>query len=120
MRNYVTIQMKNFYRNYDRVIGFRPTGWTLQKKKGTTSKTNSSVIGTTTKGHLTLHTVPYSEHSSFPELVECLESLNPKRIIPTVNTSKSQQQIDLLMTHWRLKQEHLFLEAADTDKKLRL
>ena len=109
LSNYRTIQMKNFYRYYDRVIGFRPTGWTLQKK-GTTTKTKPSVIGTTTKGYITLHTVPYSEHSSFPELVECLESLNPKRIIPTVSTSKSQQQIDLLMTHWRLKQEQLFIE----------
>ncbi len=110
MSNYLTIQMKNFRRVYDRVIGFRPTGWTLQKKKGTTGRANTSVIGTTTKGFMTLHTVPYSEHSSFPELVECLESLNPKRIIPTVNASKSQQQIDLLMKHWRLKQEQLFLE----------
>ena len=110
MSNYLTIQMKNFRRVYDRVIGFRPTGWTLQKKKETSGKANTSVIGTTTKGYMTLHTVPYSEHSSFPELVECLESLNPKRIIPTVNASKSQQQIDLLMKHWRLKQEQFFLE----------
>lgn len=104
LASYKSIHMKGFSRDFDRVVGFRPTGWSLSSKKH-----QSSLIGTTDKGPLTLHTVPYSEHSSFPELVECLETLNPKRIIPTVSVNKSQQQIDLLLSHWREKQASTFV-----------
>jgi DNA cross-link repair 1A protein len=100
MVSYLAIRTKGFSRDYDRVVGFRPTGWSMTASK----KNKNGIIGTTTKGNLTVHSVPYSEHSSFPELVECLESLNPRRIIPTVDVAKSQQQIDLLMKHWREKQ----------------
>ena len=103
MPSYQKIRMRGFSRDFDRVVGFRPTGWSLSSKK----KDSGSVVGTTTRGSLTVHSVPYSEHSSFPELVECLESLNPRRIIPTVSVSKSQQQIDLLLSAWRDKQAKL-------------
>lgn len=101
MASYTSIRMRGFSRDFDRVVGYRPTGWSLSKKS------QGSIVGTTSRGNLTVHSIPYSEHSSFPELVECLECLNPKRIIPTVSVSKSQQQIDLLLTHWRDKQSKL-------------
>ena len=46
-----------------------------------------------------LHEVPYSEHSSFTELVECVRAVRPRRIVPTVNcnsASKVQAMVDLL------------------------
>jgi DNA cross-link repair 1A protein len=104
MPSYQTIRMRGFQRDFDKVVGFRPTGWSLSKKTS-----SSSVVGKVSRGNLTVHSVPYSEHSSFPELVECLECLNPRRIIPTVSVSKSQQQIDLLLSSWRDKQTKLFL-----------
>ena len=106
MPSYQTIRMRGFSRDFDRVVGFRPTGWSLSSKK---KKDPGSVVGTASRGNLTVHSVPYSEHSSFPELVECLECLNPRRIVPTVSVSKSQQQIDLLLTHWRDKQAKLLM-----------
>lgn len=79
---------------FDRVVGFRPTGWSLSKK-------GSGIVTTTDRGRTAVHNVPYSEHSSFPELVDCLECLRPKRIIPTVSVSKSQDQVDLLLSKWK-------------------
>jgi len=34
---------------------------------------------------VTLFSVPYSEHSAFSELRECVAFLDPARIVPTVN-----------------------------------
>ena len=80
--------------SFDHVAGFRPTGWSHTKK-------SASIITSNTRGRVAVHNVPYSEHSSFPELVDCLACLRPKRIVPTVSVSKSQQQVDLLLSHWK-------------------
>jgi DNA cross-link repair 1A protein len=80
--------------DFDRVIGFRPTGWTLSKK-------GSSIVTTNSRDRVAVHNVPYSEHSAFPELVDCLQCLKPKRIIPTVAVAKSQEQVDLLLSQWK-------------------
>jgi DNA cross-link repair 1A protein len=84
---------------YDRVVGFRPTGWSM-------SANSDGIVSTQTKGSITVHGVPYSEHSSFTELVDCLECLKPKRIIPTVSVSKSAEQVDLLLRKVKEKQGH--------------
>jgi hypothetical protein len=84
-------------RVFDRVVGFRPTGWTHSAGGG--------LVSTRTSGAFTVHGVAYSEHSSFPELVECLDILRPKKIIPTVSASKSQEQIDLLLSALRKRRE---------------
>ena len=55
------------------------------------------------KRDLTVHGIPYSEHSSFPELVECIDCLKPKRIIPTVSVSTSEQQVALLLNALKRK-----------------
>ena len=81
---------KVFSKGYDRIIGFRPTGWTYNgNSKGLVTKRTS--------GPLTIYGVPYSEHSNFSELVDCLHCLKPKKIIPTVSVSKGDEQVDLLL-----------------------
>ena len=86
----------NMSPNHARILGVRPTGWAMKSKA-------SSILNTTTKGSIMICGVPYSEHSSFPELVDCLETLQPRRIIPTVSVSKSEQQIQTLMSHLKTK-----------------
>lgn len=50
-------------------------GWSYQKKG----------LQTRREGNVTIYGIPYSEHSSFAELRDCVKRLRPKRIIPTVN-----------------------------------
>lgn len=78
-------------RKFDKIVGFRPTGWSI------TGCTGASILNSRTSGIFTVHGVPYSEHSSFPELVDCLQCLKPRRIIPTVAVSKSDEQIAVLL-----------------------
>jgi hypothetical protein len=87
---------KIFTKQYNHVVGFRPTGWTHTP--------GNQLISSRTNGKFTVNGVPYSEHSSFPELVDCITCLRPKRIIPTVSVSKSEEQIGLLLNAARKRQ----------------
>ena len=91
---------KGLGSGYSRVVAFRPTGWTHNggppKRRGASNNTNA-LITTRRSGNKTIHGVPYSEHSSFSELVDCLLCLKPKRIIPTVSVSSSEAQIERLL-----------------------
>jgi hypothetical protein len=53
---------KPFSFPYKRVVGYRPTGWSMGGKPG------SNIISTRRSGNHAVHSVPYSEHSSFPEV----------------------------------------------------
>lgn len=81
---------------FDTVVGFRPTGWSHTQKGPTRRKgdQSSSILdvrertvktscGNTAK--LIVIGAPYSEHSSFPELADCVHQLMPRRVVPTVN-----------------------------------
>jgi DNA cross-link repair 1A protein len=92
---------KPFSFPFKRVVGYRPTGWSMSSKPG------ASTVSTRQSGNLVVHSVPYSEHSSFPELLDCLDCLKPQRIVPTVSVSKSDEQVALLLTSLREKQTTL-------------
>lgn len=65
---------------FHRVVAFRPTGWTFGGGSGmSTCKTDLS-------GSIRVYGVPYSEHSSFLELADCVRSFNVGEIIPTVSS----------------------------------
>lgn len=85
-------------KRYDRIVGFRPTGWSLTK---------SGILNSKSNGIFTVHGVPYSEHSSFPELVDCLDCLKPRRIIPTVSVSKKDEQVRVLLQALKQKQQKI-------------
>lgn len=58
---------------YDRIVGFKPTGWSLGKKPF--AKYGNHIV----------YSIPYSEHSSIIELREFVAWLKPKEIVPTVS-----------------------------------
>jgi DNA cross-link repair 1A protein len=99
---------KPFAPAYHQIVGYRPTGWSLS------SKPSAGIVSTRKNGHLIIHSLPYSEHSSFPELIDCLACLRPTRIVPTVNASnKSQQQVETLWKALRNKQTEIRLESLN-------
>ncbi|KAK9826872.1 hypothetical protein WJX81_002566 [Elliptochloris bilobata] len=63
---------------YSHVVGFRPTGWTFRKSGG---------LEVRREGCATIYGVPYSEHSNFEELRDCVRTLHPSRLVPTVNAA---------------------------------
>ena len=89
---------------------------------GKSKPSSRNLISSKTSGRFSVHGVPYSEHSSFPvsivkcativlmiyfrlilidlyfqELLDCISCLHPKKIIPTVSVSKSEEQVQLLL-----------------------
>ena len=98
--SYNSVKIGRVERHFDRVVGFRPTGWSHKGGKSKSKKTsNSDLLTICNRGTVTSCSVPYSEHSAFPELVDCLACLQPRIIVPTVSVRKSQAQIDLLLEH---------------------
>lgn len=62
--------LAQFEEVYTRALAIRPTGW---EKKTKVQK----------RGHISIMGVPYSEHSSYPELKRFVRFLNPRQVIST-------------------------------------
>ncbi|XP_052738953.1 uncharacterized protein LOC112052681 [Bicyclus anynana] len=60
---------------FTEVVAFKPSGWENGK--------NSPVE----KDSVTIYGIPYSEHSSFSELIRLVKFLKPKQVVPTVEIS---------------------------------
>eukprot|EP00938_MAST-03A_sp_MAST-3A-sp1_P000231 g231.t1 len=84
-------------KRYDAVVTFVPTGWTF---KMTGAKNIKWFQRPNRRTHGTLqivkYLVPYSEHSSFDELVQFVNDFNPKTIVCTVNVSRQDYSVKLL------------------------
>ena len=94
-----------------KVIAFTPTGWNHSSsksgskkggggkgRKSTSSSSSSSInslLSVRKMGDIVLYSVPYSEHSSFTELVDFVQVLRPDSIKPTVSTTKAQVSMQL-------------------------
>jgi DNA cross-link repair 1A protein len=81
----------------ERVLAVIPTGWEHEKSKGELIRVEES-----TKC-LKIH-VAYSEHSSFTELVDCVEQLRPKQITPTVGV-KTAEDARIMVERLRRKRQ---------------
>ena len=68
--------------HFEAVVAFRPTGWAYGKSGGG----GTAAAGRTVRlgGNVTIVEVPYSEHSSFEELRQCVHDLAPRKIVATV------------------------------------
>ncbi|XP_050667411.1 DNA cross-link repair 1A protein [Leptidea sinapis] len=67
---------------FTEVVAFKPSGWENGK--------NSTIE----KGGVTIHGIPYSEHSSFSELIRFVKFLKPKQLVPTVDISGDLKTIE--------------------------
>lgn len=74
----------SFQGRFSHVIGIRPTGWTFNNKD-TESDEPWSLDMPKIDGTSGVWPVPYSEHSSYKELVDFLKSISVKQVIPTVD-----------------------------------
>lgn len=86
--SHVSIQGLNDYLNtyypaFTHILGIRPTGWTGITSNTTTHDHNNG--NSKRKGAITLHSTPYSEHSSYEELVRFLAAFPADLVIPTVD-----------------------------------
>eukprot|EP00198_Chlamydomonas_reinhardtii_P008670 XP_001698007.1 predicted protein [Chlamydomonas reinhardtii] len=82
--NFVNMQRAAEIMGARCVVGFVPTGWTYEMKR--------SVFSVHSKGALSVHLVPYSEHSSYPELLEYVKWLRPRQVIPTVGVKEGDRE----------------------------
>ena len=116
-------QKRKIPNNFSKVVAYQPTGWTHTggaggyRRNSSSSKSNEQISSISPspqkrnqyplltprqKGNITIYATAYSEHSSFTELVEFVQTFRPQRIIPTVNTGSPQkirEQIDRLKRH---------------------
>lgn len=107
---------------WNRIIAIRPTGWAYASPKKSSAKKNAAAtssitsfvhatspvkrasapvtqgISTSTsrRGAITIHSCPYSEHSSFAELCTFVRSLRPRWIIPTVNNRSREEVLQMV------------------------
>jgi DNA cross-link repair 1A protein len=64
---------------FDSVVAFRPSGWCFGRGGGAAGRTVR--LGNS----VTIVEVPYSEHSSFDEIVACVRDLAPRKVVATVD-----------------------------------
>jgi DNA cross-link repair 1A protein len=87
-----------YYRKYaehfDNVLAFRPTGWTF-KETSEPDDLSLSVISASSDGKMVILGVPYSEHSSFAELERFVTTLQPNKVIPTVNVGSAENRREM-------------------------
>lgn len=105
-----------------KVFGFKPTGWCHTSSSSSSSSSSSKQQQTLPWGgetsrasapalHLPVRkrkicgvdvsivSVPYSEHSSFPELKECVKTIGAKTILPTVGAYAQRDGMVKMLTN---------------------
>jgi len=84
-------RLSSFKGRYKRVLAVQPTGWVYNDKDSGERGTGGEVkLQVRSRGDVTIISTPYSEHSSFPELVDFMARVRPSSVVPTVNTKKDQ------------------------------
>lgn len=119
-------------KRYDRVVAFIPTGWadaTNWNKKNAVSKRRIDLdkiqnrLGDQKTNHfidVEIRLIPYSEHSTFPELCTFVEFLKPRKVIPTVfsdekDYAKIEERFRDMIDLQRAKQ--MFVNSISTKRK---
>ncbi|XP_013385762.1 DNA cross-link repair protein SNM1-like [Lingula anatina] len=90
--------LRSFKGQFDNILALEPTGWT---HSGKTLSLNNIKPKVKKKG-ITIYGVPYSEHSSYTELKNFVQALQPDQILPTVNNGNptSRRKMESLFKSW--------------------
>ncbi|CCI41613.1 unnamed protein product [Albugo candida] len=86
--------LRSYTNRFDKIIAFRPTGWTFQGVDASLSKMQRDP-----SDRFRVYGIPYSEHSSFSELCQFVKAFKPKTIIPTRQTLLHAQFARFLAVH---------------------
>lgn len=89
--------LNKFSGKYDRVLAFKPTGWTYSQGCGSVTDIRPDI-----RGKVTMYGIPYSEHSSYSEMKRFVQFIKPQKIIPTVNVGnwKSRTAMEKYFAEW--------------------
>ncbi|KAG9100370.1 hypothetical protein FRC06_004202 [Ceratobasidium sp. 370] len=105
-------------KRHDRILGFRPTGWTYTPPAGQSANPTIEQVLAQARAHMytssdlhaqrgsnsrvTIYGVPYSEHSSFRELTCFALSVDWARMIATVNvgSAASRAKMSVWFEKW--------------------
>ncbi|KAG7386309.1 hypothetical protein PHYPSEUDO_000437 [Phytophthora pseudosyringae] len=90
----LTVLLAKHRLRFRRIVAFRPTGWTFSGK----NPRSISTCCTDPSGKIHVYGIPYSEHSSFAELCEFVQVVNPHSIIPTVNCGSKRKATNQITT----------------------
>ena len=86
---------------FDRIVCIEPTGWTFRQSKKEIPPTSlSTPVPKKVANKYDVYSLPYSEHSSFDELLDFVSFVQPEKIVPTVSLEQFR------------KQEPLFVESC--------
>ncbi|XP_066914790.1 uncharacterized protein [Clytia hemisphaerica] len=87
-------------RKWQRILAFKPTGWTFSGKLTSLDKIEPII-----RPDVTIYGVPYSEHSSFEELKSFVSALKPKKILATVGigNKETRDRMNEYFTEWLKK-----------------
>ena len=82
-------QIKSSNRNVSEIIAIKPSAWCFKdmdipKSMPLDGSIPEVPVKAVRNGNITLIEVPYSEHSSFTELKDCVETFNYDHLVPTV------------------------------------
>ncbi|XP_012710603.2 DNA cross-link repair 1A protein [Fundulus heteroclitus] len=89
--------LARFSAQYDRLVAFKPTGWTFSEQVESVEDIQPQI-----SGNISVYGIPYSEHSSFLELKRFVQWLKPLKIIPTVNVGSwsSRKAMEKCFSEW--------------------
>uniref|UniRef100_A0A8C5HK59 DNA cross-link repair 1A protein n=1 Tax=Gouania willdenowi TaxID=441366 RepID=A0A8C5HK59_GOUWI len=95
--NKLQAHLARFSGQYDRLVAFKPTGWTFSQQVESVEDIQPQI-----SGNISIYGIPYSEHSSFLELKRFVQWLRPLKIIPTVNNGSraSRKAMDQCFHEW--------------------